>query len=337
MTSIALRNLWARKLRTILTALAIVLGVMMIAGTYVFTDTITRAFDEIFTESNKGIDAVVTSKEAVQTDDGQEPPISASLLSRVRATDGVEAAAGGVFDPQVAIIGKDGDPVGGHGAPTFGASVQPERFDSLNYEGRQPRTPNEVVIDKSTADRAGFEIGDRVTVAGKETARPYTLVGLATLGNVDSFGGASIAVFTMAEAQRISGKQGEFDQIAVAADDGTSPGRLAANLTQALPRSVEAETGKENTQSQKNDVGEFIGFLKTALLIFAGVALFVASFLIFNTFSITVAQRTREFAMLRTLGAKRRQIIRSVVLEALVIGIGASVDRPARSGSASPR
>ncbi|MSO40891.1 MAG: FtsX-like permease family protein [Solirubrobacterales bacterium] len=325
MTSIALRNLWARKLRTVLTALAIVLGVMMIAGTYVFTDTIDQAFDEIFTESNKGIDAVVTSKQAVKTDDAQDPPISASLLPEVRSTEGVAAAAGGIFDPQVAIIDKDGDPIGGNGAPSFGSSAQPRRFETLDYEGRAPRTANEVAIDKTAADKAGFELGDRVTVAGKESARPYRLVGFASIGDVDSFGGASIAVFTLPQAQLITGKQGEFDQIAVAADDDTTPGQLAANLTQVLPKNVEAETGEENTQSQKDDVGEFIGFLKTALLVFAGVALFVASFLIFNTFSITVAQRTREFAMLRTLGANRRQIVRSVALEALLIGFAASV------------
>ena len=150
MTSIALRNLWARKLRTVLTALAIVLGVMMIAGTYVFTDTIDpRLRRDLHGDATRASTRSSPRKEAVQTDDGQEPPISASLLSRVRAADGVEAAAGGIFDPQVAIIGKDGDPVGGHGAPTFGASVQPERFDSLNYEGRQPRTDDEVVIDKA--------------------------------------------------------------------------------------------------------------------------------------------------------------------------------------------
>ena len=142
---------------------------------------------------------------------------------------------------------------------------------------------------------------------------------------MDSFGGATLALLTLPEAQRITGKEGEFDAINVAAEEGTAPELLAGALEDALPASLQVETGEENVQSQREDVGEFIGFLNTALLVFAGVALFVAAFLIFNTFSITVAQRTREFAMLRTLGASRRQIITSVVLEAFVIGLLASI------------
>jgi len=325
MSKVAIRNLWERKLRTVLTSLAIVLGVMMVSGTYILTDTIDRSFDEIFTESNEGIDAVVSSREAVETDDGSLPPFSADILRDVRRTDGVEEAAGGIGDTQVSIIGADGEPRGGNGAPSLGFSTGPERFDPLTYaEGGPPERADEVVIDKASADAEGFELGDAVEIAGKEAAGEYTLTGIATLGDVDSFGGATLALLTLPEAQRITGKQGQFDQIAVAADSETSPEELAANLTQVLPKSVQAETGAENTQSQKDDVDEFLDILKTALLVFAGVALFVASFLIFNTFSITVAQRTREFAMLRTLGANRRQIVTSVVVEALAIGFTAA-------------
>jgi putative ABC transport system permease protein len=326
MKAIALRNLAARKLRTILTALAVALGVMMVAGTYVLTDTIDRSFEDIFTESNEGIDAVVSAREAVETDDGQEPSFDAGILREVERVEGVEEAAGGIFDPQVAIIDSGGEPLGGNGAPTFGGSTGPERFDPLTYvEGRPPQDDGEVVIDKQSADTAGYALGDSVPIAGKEEASEYELVGVATLGEVESFGGASIAILTLPELQRITGKEGEFDQISVAASEGVTPERLAASLDDALPRSVEAETGDENVESQQDDIGEFVGFLKTALLIFAGVSLFVAAFLIFNTFSITVAQRTREFAMLRTLGANRRQIIASVALEALAIGLIASI------------
>jgi putative ABC transport system permease protein len=325
MSTVAIRNLWERKLRTILTAMAIVLGVMMVSGTYILTDTIDRSFDEIFTESNQGVDAVVSSREAIETEDGQQPPFDAGVLRTVRRTDGVEEAAGGIADPQVSIIGVDGEPRGGNGAPSLGFSTGPERFDPLTYvEGGPPDRDDEVTIDKASADAEGFELGDEVVIAGKESAGKYTLSGIATLGNVDSFGGATLALLTLPEAQRVTGKQGQFDAITVAASPGTSPEQLAANLTQSLPKSVRAETGEENTQSQKDDVDEFLSILKTALLVFAGVALFVASFLIFNTFSITVAQRTREFAMLRTLGANRRQIITSVVVEALAIGFVAS-------------
>jgi putative ABC transport system permease protein len=299
---------------------------MMVAATYVLTDTIGQSFDDILAESNEGIDAIVTSREVVEQDDGQEPPISAGLLADVQEVDGVEEASGAINDPQVAIIDKDGDRIGGQGAPTFAVSAGPDRFDPLTYrEGRPPASDGEVVIDKAAAEKGGFEVGDQVTLAGKEEARPYTLVGIATLGDIDSFGGASLAELTLPEAQRITGKVGLFDQISVAAADGVSPESLAGRIDQVLPGSAEVETGEQNTQSEREEVDEFIGILQTVLLVFAGVALFVASFLIFNTFSITVAQRTREFAMLRTIGANRRQIITSVVVEALVIGLVASV------------
>ncbi len=326
MTSIALRNLWSRKLRTFLTSLAVVLGVMMVAGTYVLTDTIDQSFGKIFAEGNRGIDAVITSKEAVETDDNQEPSFDDSVLAKVRETDGVAKAQGGILDPTVSILDKDGEPIGGNGAPTFGSSTLDPPFDALKYvEGGKPASDDQVVIDKQTADRGDYSVGDPIKVVGKEDAKEYELAGIATLGDVDSFGGASIAIFTFEEAQRVTSKQGQLDQISVAATEGVSPAELKRRLSQALPKTVEAETGTENTASQKEDVGEFIGFLKTALLIFAGVSLFVAAFLIFNTFSITVAQRTREFAMLRTLGANRRQLVLSVVIEAFVIGLIASV------------
>jgi putative ABC transport system permease protein len=325
-TSIALRNLLARKMRTLLTSLAVVLGVMMVSGTYVLTDTIDQSFGKIFEQSNAGIDAVVSAKETVETDDQQESPFGAEILDRVQGVEGVQAADGGIFDSQVSILDKEGEPIGGNGAPSFGASVVADRFDALSYpEGRKPAADGEVVIDKQTAGRAGYEVGDRIRVAGKEDATEYELVGIATLGDVESFGGASIALFTLDEIRRVTRKQGKFDQISVAAAPGVTSGELTRRLDEALPASVEVETGEENTQSQKDDVGQFISILKTAMLIFSGVSLFVAAFLIFNTFSITVAQRTREFSMLRTIGASRRQLVRTVVLEATAIGLLASV------------
>ncbi len=328
MGAIAVRNLWERKLRTVLTSLAIVLGVMMVAGTYVLTDTIDRSFERIFTQSNEGVDAVVTSKENIDTFEDVAPAFPASVLKRVESVDGVAAAEGSIGDQQVSIIGADGDPRGGNGAPGLGFSVSvpySDRFDPLTYvEGGPPTSADQVVIDKASAEDEGFEVGDTVTIAGRAGTGEYTLNGIATLGDVDSFGGATITVLILPEAQRLTGKEGEFDQISVAADEGVSPDRLAAALTAALPADLDVETGAQNVESQRDEIGEFTGFIKTALLIFAGIALFVGAFLIFNTFSITVAQRTREFAMLRTLGASRRQILSSVVLEAAVIGLGAA-------------
>ena len=329
MAAIAVRNLTERKLRTVLTSLAIVLGVMMVAGTYVLTDTIDRSFERIFTQSNVGVDAVVTSKQNIETFEDVGPPFPASVLEQVQAVDGVAAAEGSITDQQVSIIGADGDPRGGNGAPSLGFSVSvpySDRFDPLTYvDGDPPMSDDEVVIDKASAEDEGFAVGDTITIAGRAGTGDYTLSGIATLGDVDSFGGATITVLTLPEAQRLTGKEGELDQISVAADDSVTPEQLAASLQAALPDDLDVETGAENVQSQRDDIGEFTGFIKTALLIFAGIALFVGAFLIFNTFSITVAQRTREFAMLRTLGASRRQILSSVVLEAAVIGLGAAV------------
>src|SRR4051812_10393966 len=233
---------------------------MMVAGTYVLTDTIDRSFDKIFTETNEGTDAVITSKEAIDTDDGTEPPFDASILDTVRKVEGVDEAAGGIGDPQVSIIGTDGKPRGGNGAPSFGFSAVPARFDPLTYvEGGPPKADDEVVIDKASADDEGFGVGDTVEIAGKEAAKEYTLVGIATLGDVDSFGGATIAELTLPEAQRVTGKVGKLDAINVAAEPGTSPEQLVANLSAVLPDTVEAETGEQDTQSQKDDVGQFIG------------------------------------------------------------------------------
>ena len=224
------------------------------------------------------------------------------------------------------MIGADGEPVGGNGAPTFAFSAGDDRFDPLSYgAGGPPGSDGEVALLKATADAEGFELGDMIELAGQTGTTEYELSGIATLGETESFGGATAAVLTLAEAQRLTGKQGSFDQITIAADPGVSPNQLVATLERELPRSLQIQTGEENAQSAQQDVGEFIGFLQTALLIFAAIALFVAAFLIFNTFSITVAQRTREFAMLRTLGAGRRQILTAVGLEALGIGVLASV------------
>ena len=326
MGRLALRNLATRKLRAALTALAIALGVMMVSGTYILTDTIDRSFERIFTQSNEGTDAIVTSRQAVDTADGSLPPLDASVLDDVESVAGVEAAEGSIADPGVRVIGSDGEPVGGQGAPTFAFSAGDERFDPLSYaEGGPPQSDDELTLLKATADAEGFALGDAVELAGQADTRSYELVGIATLGDTESFGGATAAVLTLPAAQDLTGKQGRLDQISIAAEPGVSPNQLVATLERELPGAVEIETGAENAQSAQQDVGEFIGFLQTALLIFAAIALFVAAFLIFNTFSITVAQRTREFAMLRTLGASRRQIIAAVGFEALAIGLVASV------------
>ena len=323
MLKVGLRGVFARKLRAFLTALAVFLGVSLMTGTYVLTDTFTNSFGQIFEESSQGVDVAVVPREAVESEGSAEPPgMPARLLDRVTAVDGVAEAVGGIFASGISLIDEDGDRVGSMQAPAFGASVQPERFDPFDYaEGGPPAAPGEVAIDKLSADNEDLGVGDPITVAGAEAAREYEIVGIAKLGEVDSFGGATVAILPLEEAQRLADKVGEFDQISIAAEEGVAPEELKRRVAQVMPKTVDVRTGEENAAQQTEDIEDDLGFLKTALLIFAWIALFVGAFTIFNTFSITVAQRTREFGMLRTLGASRRQVLTSVLLEATVIGL----------------
>ena len=319
MTRLGIKSLWARKVRALTTALAVVIGVAFVSGTYILTDTTFAAFDEIFEDSLKGTSVVVNAKDVVEQDTGETPTISASLLPKVRKVDGVRLAAGAIFTPG-GFFDSAGDAIGNKFAPKFISSRLPDGLESLNYvEGRPPRTPGEASLDQAAAEESGLSIGDRVELASVERAKTFRLVGLTRLGDA-SFGGASIAQVTLPVAQRITGKLGRFDQISVAAEPGVSPLELKRRIERAMPSTARVETAEENAARNSEQVRDSLGFLRTALLVFAFVALFVGAFLIFNTFSITVAQRVSEFGLLRTLGASRPQILASVVAEALLIG-----------------
>jgi putative ABC transport system permease protein len=324
-TKVALRGIGARKLRAFTTWLAIFLGVALVAGTYVLTDTINESFSEIFSESLKGTDVAITARQEVQSDDVGPPAFPARLITRVRQVDGVEAAAGSVFAGG-RFVDTKGDPIGNSFAPNFISSLLPPRFETLDYvEGRKPRTDSEVSIDTQTADTGDLKVGGRMRLAGAREARTYDIVGLTKLGDT-SFGGAGIAQVLLPEAQRVTDREDQFDQISVAAEDGVSPEELRDRIARVMPRQVQVETGEEAAQRQSDDIAEGLSFLRIALLVFAGVSLFVGAFQIFNTFSITVAQRTREFGMLRTLGASRPQLLVTVAIEALALGLlGAAV------------
>jgi len=319
-TGLAVKSLWARKFRAFTTTLAVVIGVAFVAGTYILTDTTFAAFDEIFSDSLKGTSVVVTARDEVEQDSGEIPTFSASLLPEVRRTPGVRLAAGAIFTPG-GFFDARGEAIGSRFAPKFISSVLPGGLESLNYvEGRQPRTATEASLDQSAADEARIRIGDMIELASVSRAKRYRLVGLTKLGDA-SFGGASIAQVTLPEAQRITGKRGRFDQISVAAEPGVSATTLKERIQRFAPSSVRVETAEENANRSSDQIRDNLGFLRIALLVFAFVALFVGAFLIFNTFSITVAQRVTEFGMLRTLGAGRGQILSTVVVEALAIGL----------------
>ena len=334
MIKVALRGLAGRKLRAVLTGIAIVLGVAMISGTYILTDTVQSAFTNLFTESYAGTDAVVTGRGldiSIEGEKPPDPPVDASLLDVVRGVDGVALAAGSVADEEsTKILNSDGKPVNSEGWPTlgFGIDTSPQyaRFNPLNLlEGTWARSDDEVVIDAGTVDKEGWKVGDSVDITTLEPKQAFKLVGVAKYGNIDSLGGLSFAVFTIPAAQKLMGREGQYDAISVAAKDGVSEDGLVAAIAPALPESAQVVSATAEAEEQTDEVSEFTKFFRYFLLAFAAVALFVGAFVIFNTFSITVAQRTREFATLRTIGASRRQVLGSVILESLVIGFLASV------------
>jgi putative ABC transport system permease protein len=330
-TRVALRGLLGRKLRATLTAIAIVLGVAMVSGTFVLTDTIKAAFSTVFTEANKNSDAVITAKSAIGTDTGNSgsslPTLPASLLTRVRALPQVAQASGGISD-QAQLIGHDGKVISAGGAPGLAFSYDPsgQRFNPLTLAGGAwPTAPNEVDIDASTASKDGFSVGEQIGVIGRGPVQRFRIAGTVKFGSVSSLGGATMAIFTVATAQQLLHKQGQFDDISVAAKHGVSPAQLVRTIAPLLPPSAQVRTGQGQAQQETKDTSGFLNIFQSFLLAFGGIALFVGSFVIANTLSITIAQRTRELATLRTLGATRRQVLSSVMVEAFVIGLLASV------------
>ena len=324
MTKVSLRGLAQRKLRGFVTMLAVLLGVAFIAGSYVLTDTINRSFDDIFDTAYAGTDVAISSSTTGQTDAAEPPAFPARYLEAVEQVDGVETAAGGIFTTG-RFVDAEGEPLSAGFAPEFISSVAPEPFETLTYtEGRPPQTADEASIDQSTADREGFEPGDTLRIAGEAGVKEYEISGIQRLGDTAS-GGSGPSVLTLPEAQRLTGKVGELDAISVQAADGVEPGELSRRINEVLPARLTVETGNQAAERQSQDIKDDLSFLRVILLVFGGVALLVGSFLIFNTFSITVAQRIRELGMLRTLGATRSQILRGMVLEAAIVGLVGSV------------
>jgi putative ABC transport system permease protein len=321
MTGLALKSLWARRVRALTTTLAVVIGVAFVAGTYILTDTTFAAFDEIFEDSLAKTDVVITAKEEVRQETGETPSFKAAVLPKVKRVEGVRLASGQIFTAG-AFFDAENEEIGNQFAPKFITSVLPGALETQTYvEGRPPRDTREVTLDESAAEEAGLGMGDRLKLASVERVAAYRIVGLTKLGEA-SWGGASIAGLVLPEAQRITGKRGEFDQILIAAEEGVSEETLKRRVQQQVADpSLLVETAEENAERNSDQIRDDLGFLRIALLVFAFVALFVGAFLIFNTFSITVAQRIREFGMLRTLGAGRGQILGSVVVEALAIGV----------------
>jgi putative ABC transport system permease protein len=325
----ALKGLLGRKLRTALTAIAIVLGVAMVAGTFMLTDSIDQAFDSIFTDSRKGSDAVISGKSAFDLTEGSgtnAPTLSESLLPEVKKLPEVAAAEGSV-NGEAQLIGDDGKAIVYGGAPNLGFSVSGpnSRFSVLTLvEGSWPGN-GDVVIDKATADKENFKIGQQVGVQAEGPAQKLRISGFVRFGSVSTIGGATLAGFNLPTAQKLFQKKARLDEISVAAKSDVSDTQLVNALRDVLPPSAQVKTAAQQASDDAEETNSFISFLRGFLLAFGGIALFVGSFVIANSLSITIAQRTREFATVRTIGGSRRQILTSILLEALVVGILASL------------
>ncbi|WP_131746837.1 FtsX-like permease family protein [Frankia sp. Cppng1_Ct_nod] len=325
-----LRNLFARKIRLLLSALAVVVGVSFVTGTLVLTDTLNRTFDTLFANITKNVSVSVRAINAVDDGSGGNSPgrpVPASLLDSVKGVPGVRAAVGKVDGTAVFVNPRTGKVLDTGGAPGIGTSWDggtPVSAVGI-ATGRAPQG-SEIVVDKGSADKANLLIGDRVTVLTKGAPAVYTLVGTFRLAGQDSVGGVTVIAFDTATAQRVLLAPGQFTSIKIAAADGLSQTELRDRVAGVLPAGVEAITGKQLADENANAVQKAIGGFSTFLLVFAGISVFVGAFIIFNTFTMLVAQRVRELALLRALGASRRQVQLSVQLEACIVGfVGATV------------
>ena len=331
MFRIALKGILGRKARLILTSLAVILGTSFLAGTSVFSDTLNRTFDNLFSDVFKNVDAYVRSTQVIEGDFGQEERqrISADLVSVVEKVPGVRDASPDI-QAFARIIGKDGKPIGsdGQGPPTFG-SVGEEFAGALwsTAEGKWANGPTEVVIDEASAKAGKYVLGDTVKVVAQSGSREFTLVGIASYGDVRSPGGATFALFDSVTAAEFLAKPGFIDAILVSGDGSVSDAKLSKAILDVLPTTSKTETltGAEITLETQDQIGSALDFFGILLSTFSFIALGVGCFVIYNVFSISAAQRQRENALLRAIGASRKQITRAMLIEATVVGLLGSV------------
>ncbi|MHB1833446.1 MAG: ABC transporter permease, partial [Solirubrobacteraceae bacterium] len=331
MLRLTLSGMRARKLRLALTALAIVLGVTFVTGTLVLSDTLNSTFNAVIGTAYQHISFEVrgaaqfgSAVSAANSSDRR--PVPASLLSTVRRIPGVAYAFGSVGG-YAQYLDRSGNAIGGGHGSTLGFSYDPNPALSPYklVQGRPPTGPDQLVMDKATADKHDFRVGDRVLVNLPDRAMTFTISGIVTFGSADNLAGITLAGFDAATATRLFHSQGRYGSIEVLATHGSDQVRLQRAIARVLPKGYEVVSGKTLTSELSNEVGQALSFISTALLIFAAIALFVGAFTIFNTFSITVGQRTRELALLRVVGASRAQLLRSVLGEAALTGLAASL------------
>ncbi|MEX2204109.1 MAG: ABC transporter permease [Actinomycetota bacterium] len=323
----ALRSLLAHKVRLLLTVISIVLGVSFMAGTYVLTDTMTRAFNDLVDTSYSSIDVLVRSSNSftAQTSSLEErESMPASVLDDVAAVPGVTQAVGDVIGYAQIVDPATGKVIGTFGPPTAASSWNDLNGFTLRPGGSTPQGSGQVVIDAGTAESHDIQVGDRVQILFEGPPGEFEVVGVAGYGEEDNLFGATWALFDLPTAQAVLGKDGELDSVSVVAEEGTPGVELQREIASVLSEDVEVVTAATVTAEAQDQISTGLGFLRTAFLVFAFVALFVGAFIIFNTFAIIVAQRTRELALFRALGASPRQVMTSVIVEAVAVGVVAS-------------
>jgi putative ABC transport system permease protein len=327
MRKVALRGLVAHKLRMVATLFAVALGVAFVGGVLTLTDTMNRSFDDLFASAYEGTDAVVRSERTIDSQfDGiaLRATIDDELAERVSAVDGV-ADTDVTVEGYARIVDPDGDGVGNpaFGPPTLGANWVDN--DELNpfvlREGRAPAAANEIVMDARSVSSTGYELGDAVPVQTENVVEEHTLVGIAGFGTADSPAGATYVLFTLEEAQRVVGEPGRADDVLAVGEAGTSQEQVRDAIAAVVPDGTEVLTGAAITQESQDELKDALAFITMMFVPFAVVAVVVGAFVIYNAFSIIVAQRTREMALLRAIGASRRQVRRAVLIEAVAVGV----------------
>lgn len=331
MLKVALRNLLGHKLRTLFTALAIALGVGFMAGTFVLTDTISSAFDDLFEEVGAGTDAVVQGAApfeagGIETGGAVRPDLDPGLVDVVAGVDGV-AESLPVVSGYAVVLDDEGDPIGGAGAPSFGFNWTgtPEVDVVTIVDGDEPSGPTGAVIDEKTAQDAGLAVGDTFDVSTLSGVVELEVAGIARFGDSGSLAGASFVILDTPAALETFTISGRIQQISVLAEDGVTQEELVERIEPVLPAGAEVITGEASTEQNQDSLEQGIGFFRTFLNGIGSVSLAAGAFLIYNTFGIIIGQRIRELALLRALGSSRRQVLTSVLAESAVVGLIASL------------
>lgn len=324
MLKLTLKSIRGHLGRFLLTLFAVTLGIAFVAGSYVLTDSMKATFDDLVTASSEGVDVVVRPDQDVNvTEGGPSPRLPVTLVESLRGVDGVVRAVPD-YQGLLVLAGKDGSAVRTGGAPSFGLAYRPDDPAVRLAAGRAPQGPDEVAVEVGALERSGLSVGDTTSALVGSAPRQVRITGTVTFEG--PMAGASLTVLDEATARAAFSPDGAVQQFSVTAGDGTSPAAVRDRITAVLPAGVEAVTSAEAGEEMRKEINEALGFVNTFLLVFAGISLFVGSFIIFNTFSMLVAQRTRELALLRAVGASRRQVVGAVLGEALVVGlVGAGV------------